>query len=64
VRLHASLQHENVVHLHAAFQEGDKVVMVLVSGGCGLRAAAASGCGCSARLWQAAPLASDLHVRG
>eukprot|EP00798_Chlamydomonas_sp_ICE-L_P012871 gene12871-5377_t len=28
VRLHASLQHENIIHLYAAFQEGDKVVMV------------------------------------
>lgn len=33
VRLHASLNHENVVQLWAAFQEGDKVVMVQVSGG-------------------------------
>lgn len=29
VRVHAGLRHENVVQLHASFQEGDKVVMVL-----------------------------------
>ncbi|KAI8467295.1 MAG: kinase-like domain-containing protein [Monoraphidium minutum] len=28
VRLHSSLQHENVVKLYAAFKEGDRVVMV------------------------------------
>ena len=28
MRLHSSLQHENVVKLYAAFQEGDRVVMV------------------------------------
>lgn len=28
VRLHASLQHENIITLHAAFQEGDQVVLV------------------------------------
>ena len=28
VRLHASLQHENIVKLFAAFKEGDRVVMV------------------------------------
>ena len=28
VRLHAGLQHENVVKLYAAFKEGDRVVMV------------------------------------
>ncbi len=31
VRVHASLQHENVVTLHAAFQEGDRIIMVQVS---------------------------------
>lgn len=30
VRVHASLQHENIVHLFAAFQEGDRVIMVQV----------------------------------
>lgn len=30
VRVHASLQHENIVHLYAAFQEGDRVIMVQV----------------------------------
>lgn len=33
VRVHSPLQHENVVHLLAAFQEGEKVVMVQVSTG-------------------------------
>lgn len=28
VRVHAALQHENIVHLYASFQEGDKVIMV------------------------------------
>ena len=28
MRLHSSLHHENVVKLYAAFQEGDRVVMV------------------------------------
>jgi len=28
VRLHSSLQHENIVKLYAAFKEGDRVVMV------------------------------------
>ena len=28
VRLHAGLQHENVIKLYAAFKEGDRVVMV------------------------------------
>lgn len=32
VRVHASLQHENIVQLLSAFQEGDQVVMVQVSG--------------------------------
>lgn len=31
VRVHASLQHENIVTLYAAFQEGDRIVMVQVS---------------------------------
>lgn len=30
VRLHSGLQHENIVTMHAAWQEGDKVVMVQV----------------------------------
>ena len=33
VFLHSGLKHENVVTLHAAFQEGDKVVMVQVRQG-------------------------------
>ncbi|GLI58679.1 hypothetical protein VaNZ11_000422 [Volvox africanus] len=28
VRVHSSLCHENIVHLYAAFQEGDKVILV------------------------------------
>ena len=28
VHLHSSVQHENIITMHAAFQEGDKVVMV------------------------------------
>ena len=30
VHLHSSVQHENIITMHAAFQEGDKVVMVQV----------------------------------
>ncbi len=28
MHLHSSVQHENIITMHAAFQEGDKVVMV------------------------------------
>ncbi|KXZ43316.1 hypothetical protein GPECTOR_94g638 [Gonium pectorale] len=28
VRVHSNLSHENIVHLYAAFQEGDKVILV------------------------------------
>ena len=28
VRVHAALRHENIVHLYASFQEGEKIVLV------------------------------------
>eukprot|EP00798_Chlamydomonas_sp_ICE-L_P020296 gene20296-27053_t len=28
IRVHSALQHENIVHLYSAFQEGDKIIMV------------------------------------
>lgn len=34
VFLHSGLQHENIITMHAAFQEGDKVIMVQVCTGC------------------------------
>lgn len=32
VRVHSNLLHENIVHLYAAFQQGEKVIMVQVRG--------------------------------